>query len=153
MWCTTFCCDYWQTTHLLVLFILSGIWRSSKCPYKPWRLEKLSLADVAICNVLFHFLEIFWKFYLHNYLVIYIALHRVDTDHACKNFSRLEKQFRRYLRCQAMLFQLGALCNVQRAWPIHRRFAILFLLEICFSDMESWTFYEKGWFIGFFKSL
>ena len=52
------------------------------------------LADVTIYNALFHFLEMFLKFYLHNYLAIY--MHWVATDHTCKSFSRLEKQFVSY---------------------------------------------------------
>ena len=64
-------------------------------PLQALVIEKaVPLADVTIYNVLFHFLEIFLKFYLHNYLAIY--MHRVATDHACKIFSRLKKQFVSY---------------------------------------------------------
>ena len=66
-----------------------------KMPSQALVIEKaVLLADVTIYNVLFHFLEMFLKFYLHNYLAIY--MHRVATDHACKRFSRLEKQFVSY---------------------------------------------------------
>lgn len=68
-----------------------------------WKSCPISWCHNLQCT--FHFLEIFLKFYLHNYLAIY--MHGVATDHACESFSRVEKTVcflrRRYLGCQHFL--------------------------------------------------
>ena len=105
---------YWSVTGKLLIFWFCLFYKvfeevqNALTSLGDWKSCPISRCHHLQCT--FHFLEIFLKFYLHNYLAIY--MHGVATDHACESFSRLEKQFVSY----GDVINFRVLANVISRW-------------------------------------